>query len=65
MLHPMIINDNRMINLTNNFKKVKILTEEIKDIMIIKLIIVKLTRSIISEMGTEIIISLRKEKKRI
>lgn len=45
MLHPMIINDNR--------------------IMIIKLIIVKLTRSIISETGTETIISLRKEKKRI
>ena len=65
MLHPMIINDNRMINLTNNFKKVKILTEEIQNIMIIKLIIVKLTRSIISEMGTETIISLRKEKKRI
>lgn len=65
MLHPMIINDNRMINLTNNFKKVKILTEEIQNIMIIKLIIVKLTRSIISETGTEIIISLRKEKKRI
>ena len=65
MLHPMIINDNRMINFTNNLKKVKILTEKIQDIMIIKLIIVKLTRSIISETGTETIISLRKEKKRI